>query len=536
MITFTMKTTNPSNSKPAGANDYEGLLVAAQAAQAAADRAVADLAALKRTLVEAPRITELRREELARAQAALEQAEAQLAEARAGSARKQAEAARLIEAAADAQRALAQALITQDVIPDAATLGALSHRFAAAAPASPVPAAPAPGTRAASTFDATLGRNRYTATPSMHPADLHAEVVDYLQERDALCPSCGHSLRGITSARCPDCKLQLSVNVLRSVRASPMQANFAVWVIRALAGFGGLMSAYLAFVVATGRRPFLCGVHSDCHFAIISGWSKLAGIPAAAFAVPIYLGLLLSTGFIHIGLTDTTRRRARAAMIAFAAAAGFAGIWFLFVQLVLIKAICPHCLLVNLSGIAAAAMVVWNTRMGRGEPAPAGVSRINLSRGACIGVTAAAACLVGVIATGQMLTTGQYPQPDRASFGRSKTPQKKSGLLMKGLDTKAPVDPADAPPPPLPDGGRGLLIPALDSAREPQRPPVKQEPAETPSEKKPQDAEHHSDASDATPDAAEADGDADSDNDKKKDPAKPQPRFDFSDTLPPSRE
>jgi len=503
MIAFTMKQTSTTNSpKSSTSSDYERLLSVAQAAQSAADRAVADLASIKRTMAEAPRVAQLRRDELAKAQQALERAESDLAQAREQLAGKQAEAARLIEVAADAQRALAQALINQDVMPEGATWDARSVLSAAA------PAAPAAAPRVTPTprpaYDPTLGHNRYTPTPAMHPADLHAEVVDYLAERDALCPSCGHSLRGIQTARCPGCKLQLSVNILRSVRASRIEATKAMWIVRILTILSILISAYLAMIVVSRGIPFGCGHGGDCeHFFRKGGFTKLMGIPVAALAIPVHFVLLLATGFIHIGLTDTTRRRAWSIITIAGFIIGIASLWFMAVQFVIVKAICPHCLIVDILGVVIAAIVLMKAPLGRVERLPErAAGPITIPRGKAAMLVGVAAVMVSIGAGVQFATTDRpATAPGKQAGDEQKTKEQDGGLLMTPLEIGAPASKPSTPekrefapmpkvdikPPVIPgtkpktdNAPGGLLLPGLDINPTP-------EPAPKAPEAKPKD-------------------------------------------------
>lgn len=472
---FIMNTAGLNKPNPSAASGYDQLLAVAQTAQAAADRAVADLAAVKRTMAEAPRVLQLRRDELARAQSALSVAENDYLQARENVTARQNEAARLIEAAADAQRALAQALISQDAPIPPAAMEALSARLSTAtAKASPISPLPSP---------ATLGPNRYTPTPAMHPADLHYEVVEYLRERDALCPSCGHSLRAIQSARCPGCKLQLSLKVLHSVRAAPWAASRIIWCVRALCAFAIVMSGYLTLVTFSGTKPFGCGGGSGCDLIMRSGWSKVLGIPVALFAVPLFAAIFAASFFQRVGLTDTTRKRSWTLLTGLGATAGLASLWFIAAQIIVFKSVCPHCLLVHLAGLATAVLILYKAPIKQPEKLPEPASgRIILSRrSAIIAFTFALIASAGFAALHGSLSAAKGPIDRNKILGiPDKGDEPDSGLLMKGLEAIEPAKPSEnkpqnnpvprndstntpAPKPEEPAPG-GLLLPGLDSA------------------------------------------------------------------------
>lgn len=439
-----MKTTSNPNSPSASSTggSYDQLLAIAQAAQAAADRAVSDLAAVKRTLSEAPRVLQVRKEELERARQGLAAAEADYNVARDQVMARQSEAARLIEIAADAQRALAQALITQDVMTSPGAVESLTSRLAVAN-AQAKGTSPAPRAYAPAPSPATLGTNRYTPMPSMHPADLHAEVVEYLRERDALCPSCGHSLRAIQTARCPGCKLQLSLNVLQSVRAHPLTASTGIWIVRFLSAFSIIMAAYLTLVIASGTRPIGCGGGSDCHLIIRSPWSKIFSIPVAAFAIPVHLAVIASSLFLRVGLADTTRRKGWTMLSLTSLIAGLAGLWFIGVQLTVFQSVCPHCLLVNLAGIVGAAIVLKKAPLGRLErlPEPA-IGRIEVPKRSVWSLVIASVVAIALFAGVQTaMSTSKGPMNRNQILGiPEKNPQDENGLLMKGLEAITPLE------------------------------------------------------------------------------------------------
>lgn len=483
--TSSMNTTTKPNTNSPTAGSYDQLLGTAQAAQTAADRAVADLALVKRTMAEAPRVLQLRRDELSRAQQALVAAEADLSVARDQVTTKQSEAARLIEVAADAQRALAQALITQDVMTSSELTEDLSARLSAAN-AQAKGTAPAARKFSQMPSAATLGANRYTPTPSMHPADLHAEVVEYLRERDALCPSCGHSLRGVQSAKCPGCKLQLSLSVLQSVQAHPMTATTSIWIVRLLSLFSFVMALYLTMVIFAGARPFGCGGGSDCHFIIRSPWSKVFSIPVAMFALPVHLAILISSLYLRVGLTDSVRRKGWTVLAISSLIAGLAGLWFIGVQAFALQALCPHCLLVNVAGIIGALIVLKKAPLGRPErlPEPA-IGQIEVPKSSVwklvIGAVAAVVLFSGI----HGITTHSKPAATRGQIlGLPDVPDKpESGLMMKGLESIKPV------PPNAPEGDaskaatKDTATPATPATKAPQEPAggsdLKTAPSET---------------------------------------------------------
>ncbi len=494
-------------------SEYEALLVTAQAAQARADRAVADLAALKRSLSELPRTIESRRAEYERTRQLLEKLEAEMQEARQLVPVKQAEAARAIEEAANSQRALAHALIQDDTNLDAAQIQELTTASRPAPPAPPAPpVAQGPAPMAAPTFaeaaqSSALRRSETTApyfsaanTPaaaavpngtfiqpsqgkrSSHVAD--EDVVAYMIDRDLLCPSCGAPLRGVKQTRCPGCRLSLSTSVMRSVAPGLFDAQPAVWAIRIIGLIAIGLALFLGMSVMGGGRPKGCGVGSDCHYVVSSPWSKIYGVPVSIPGVALYCGILVTTFFTRVGLRDVTRRRAWMLLCIAGAVTALAGVWFVVIQTVILKAFCPFCLTVDLMGILTGVVVLLKAPLGRREPLPSNaIGAIAFPRSLNLKLLATGMLVVLAFVGVHVMASGGKAV-SKKDFSQQGQPEKKAddGLMMGGLemrnrpsprptidlvpkpDPKTP-EPKKAEPkktePPVEKGG-GLLVPPLE--------------------------------------------------------------------------
>ncbi len=120
------------------------------------------------------------------------------------------------------------------------------------------------------------------------------------------------------------------------------------------------ISAYLCVVTLAGTSgPVGCGAGSGCDAVLSSRWATLLGVPVSALAIPVYLAGL-------VGVTLGAHRREGATLLAASAATvAAAACWFMFVQLVLLKAICPWCTGAHAAGLlfaAAAAGLLVATR------------------------------------------------------------------------------------------------------------------------------------------------------------------------------
>ena len=433
-------------------SEYESLLVAAQAAQARADRAVADLAALKRSVAELPRTIETRRAEFERARLHLEKLESEMREARERIPAKQAEAAQAIEEAANSQRALAHALIQDDANLDAAQIQELS---AASRPA-PVVREPASASdsrqsaaRAASApyFSPAatpahegIPKGTFIPPPSNRPAQENSEdVIAYMVDRDLLCPSCGSPLRGVKRTKCPGCGLSLSVPVMRSVAPGLLDAQPAVWAIRIIGIIAIGLALFLGLSVMSSGRPKGCGVGSDCHFVVSSPWSKIFGVPVSIPGILLYAGILVTTFFTRVGLRDVTRRRAWMLLCIAGAVTALSGVWFVIIQTVILKAFCPFCLTVDLMGILTGVLVLLRAPLGRREPLPTNaIGAIAFPRSLNVKLLATGSA-IALAFIGVHYSANGSKTSDRKAFTQQQMgqPEKKDdGLMMGGLEIR----------------------------------------------------------------------------------------------------
>ena len=78
-----------------------------------------------------------------------------------------------------------------------------------------------------------------------------AALIEFLEDRDVVCPLCGYNLRGLTSSRCPECGrgLRLSVGL-----AEP---HLAAWIWLAVAAFasGGSGALFAILILREGFPP-----------------------------------------------------------------------------------------------------------------------------------------------------------------------------------------------------------------------------------------------------------------------------------------
>ena len=131
----------------------------------------------------------------------------------------------------------------------------------------------------------------------------------------------------------------------------------AVWTVRVLAGLGLVVGSYLTAVsLSQSGLPLGCGSGSGCDEVLRSRWSNLLGIPVGVPAVLVYVGVMACTFLIARPSTD---RLGRSGLAGLAILIAFSAVWFIGLQLVWLKAICPWCMAEHGIGLATAAASFW---------------------------------------------------------------------------------------------------------------------------------------------------------------------------------
>ena len=124
-------------------------------------------------------------------------------------------------------------------------------------------------------------------------------------------------------------------------------------IVRTLAFVGFAISAYLFSMKLTGKITSVvgCGGEGGCADVLGSEWSQWFGIPVSAVSAVFYLGV--------IGLTFKLSKPllTMAAILLIGAA-----VWFMGLQVFVIKSFCPWCFSTHMVGFATAAAILWKVR------------------------------------------------------------------------------------------------------------------------------------------------------------------------------
>jgi uncharacterized membrane protein len=196
----------------------------------------------------------------------------------------------------------------------------------------------------------------------------------------------------------------MSVDAISIAAGRPTRT---AWALAALALAATVVALYLAVVAwHYDGLPVGCGEDSGCAEVLSSRWSGLLGIPVAVLGVGTYL--LTCWAAVRPAWTKAPWILCLVAAVLLSAA-----LWFLFLQVVVLRAICPWCVAEHLLGIAIAVMSIGQARASR----------------RFTGRTLWSATLVGVLGVA-VLALLQSIQAERVSFVRLAD----TGMAVSGGD------------------------------------------------------------------------------------------------------
>jgi len=121
------------------------------------------------------------------------------------------------------------------------------------------------------------------------------------------------------------------------------------------------ISAYLTYVSVTASEIAGCsgGELFDCSHVIYSKWSKVFGIPVSGLAFLTYVGMIAATAVTCVGrLSKPARLMAWSAVTGLAIAAALAALYFIFLQVFVLKHLCQWCLGAHACGLLIATTIL----------------------------------------------------------------------------------------------------------------------------------------------------------------------------------
>lgn len=127
------------------------------------------------------------------------------------------------------------------------------------------------------------------------------------------------------------------------------------------------VDVYLAFVALSGGSAVGCGPDSGCDKVLQSKYSKLFGVPVTVPAMLLYCSLFYFVSQLKERVDVLRQRLYWQYILPFSVIILGAGVWFITLQLFVLKSICPYCMVVHLAGITSGILILLNAPFGE-EP------------------------------------------------------------------------------------------------------------------------------------------------------------------------
>ena len=133
-----------------------------------------------------------------------------------------------------------------------------------------------------------------------------------------------------------------------------------VWSLRLICVAALGISGYLAWTAFSLGKVYGCssGELIDCGHVLTSHWSKVMGVPVSVPAVGLYASLIALLAFARHGGPKSFRQLVWGGMTLGSVMAGLAALWFIGLQVFVLKHYCPYCLVVHTCGLVLAAIML----------------------------------------------------------------------------------------------------------------------------------------------------------------------------------
>ena len=190
--------------------------------------------------------------------------------------------------------------------------------------------------------------------------------------------------------------------------AYPTTSATPAWLlwVRALLAVAILGAGYLAWVSIHHGPVAGCGAESGCNKVLQSRWAYWLDIPVSVPALLVYLALMGATVLLRKRPAPDDERGSWAAIIALSVIVAGAALWFVGLQVFVIKAFCKFCMTAHACGFVAALLCLKKIPLAVDPDTPmwaAGSGKRGVPRAAIVGVALLGLAGVAVLAGGQLL-------------------------------------------------------------------------------------------------------------------------------------
>ena len=187
--------------------------------------------------------------------------------------------------------------------------------------------------------------------------------------------------------------------------AIPSTPAWLLWT-RALLVVAMLGAGYLAWLAIHNGPAAGCGPESGCNAVLQSRWAYWLDLPVSVPAVLVYLALLGVTVLLQKRPSPDEQRGSWAAIIILSVIVAGAALWFVGLQVFVIKAFCKFCMTAHACGFAAALLCLKNIPLAADPDTPmwtAGSGKRGVPRQAVFSLVLIGLAGVAVLAGGQIL-------------------------------------------------------------------------------------------------------------------------------------
>ncbi|MDQ7030847.1 MAG: vitamin K epoxide reductase family protein [Ardenticatenia bacterium] len=148
--------------------------------------------------------------------------------------------------------------------------------------------------------------------------------------------------------------------VREAQRANHRPRTWVFWAQASMAGIGLLVALYLTWLKLADASALCAGI-GDCETVQNSAYSEIAGIPVALLGAGMYAGVLLFLGIRHAA-HPSWAALALGAQVALVTAGLLFSAYLTYVELFVIYAICPWCVVSALlvTGLFALTLHEWH--------------------------------------------------------------------------------------------------------------------------------------------------------------------------------
>ena len=154
-----------------------------------------------------------------------------------------------------------------------------------------------------------------------------------------------------------------------SQSAIPSTPAWLLWA-RALLAVAILGAGYLAWVAIHNGPAAGCGPESGCNKVLQSRWAYWLDLPVSVPALLVYLALLGMTVLLPKRPSPDDQRGSWAAIIILSVSVAGAALWFVGLQVFVLKAFCKFCMTAHACGFAAALLCLKNIPLATDPDTP----------------------------------------------------------------------------------------------------------------------------------------------------------------------